>query len=458
VVRDEHELHDALLTLVVLPAAPEWSEWFQLLVQTGRASALRGQWVATERLSVVDDVLLILRGWMDSLGPVTAAALAARLELSTEAVEIELAQLESEGVVLRGRFSTSKEEFCHRRVLARIHRMTLSKLRREIEPVTAADFMRFLTRWQHTEPGTRLHGADGLLQVLRQLQGYEISAAAWELSVLPQRVAKYDPELLDRCASGEVMGAIVAASRAGDSYRAARSADEVARWRSSCGRTRRSYARRRRVPVASPGAGRVAGAASPGALFFNELLRATGRLASEVEDGLWELVAGGLVTGDGFENLRALIDPRAAAARSRADQRGSRHAWRALGAHGSSFDRDRHRIFAQQLLTRWGVVFRDMLARETLAPTWRELLQVYRRMEARGEIRGGRFVAGFLGEQFARPEALDMLRHVRRSEKSAVGFEIAPADPLNLTGIILPGARTGALTQTAVRIVEARAS
>jgi ATP-dependent Lhr-like helicase len=191
-----------------------------------------------------------------------------------------------------------------------------------------------------------------------------------------------------------------------------------------------------------------------GALFFNELLRATGRLASEVEDGLWELVAGGIVTGDGFENLRALIDPKRRRGEGRGRSARPRHAagrWALLDRASTATDIE---FFAQQLLTRWGVVFRDMLARETLAPTWRELLQVYRRMEARGEIRGGRFVAGFLGEQFARPEALDMLRHVRRSEKSAIGFDIAPADPLNLTGIILPGARTGALTQAAVRIVE----
>jgi len=191
-----------------------------------------------------------------------------------------------------------------------------------------------------------------------------------------------------------------------------------------------------------------------GALFFNELLRATGRLSSEVEDGLWELVAGGLVTGDGFENLRALIDPKRRKGEGRGRSARPRHAagrWALLERNAAAIDVE---FFAQQLLTRWGVVFRDMLARETLAPTWRELLQVYRRLEARGEIRGGRFVAGFLGEQFARPEALDLLRHVRRSEKSAVGFDIAPADPLNLTGIILPGGRTGALTQVAVRIVE----
>jgi ATP-dependent Lhr-like helicase len=192
-----------------------------------------------------------------------------------------------------------------------------------------------------------------------------------------------------------------------------------------------------------------------GALFFAEIVRMTGRLASEVEDGLWELVAAGLVTGDGFENLRALIDPKRRRGEGRGRSARPRHAagrWALLPK--KSEDRSQEtEFFAQQLLTRWGVVFRDILARETMTPPWRDLLQVYRRMEARGEIRGGRFVAGFLGEQFARPEALDLLRHVRRSEHSGESIDVSPADPLNLTGIILPGERTGALAQGSVRIV-----
>ena len=462
VVRDEHELHDALLTLVVLPPVEAWSAWFDVLTQAGRASLVNGMWVATERVKVVDDVLFILRGWMDSLGPVTATALAARLSLSREAVEIGLAQLESEGVILRGRFSSGEEEFCHRRVLARIHRMTLGKLRREIEPVTAADFMRFLTRWQHTEPGTRLHGADGLLQILRQLQGYELSAAAWEASVLPQRVVKYEPELLDRlCLAGEVMWGRLSPHPALETptvrrVRPTRVAPLAIFLREDAAKLLPPVSQQ--MPsLSEPARDVFAALESKGALFFNELLRATGRLASEVEDGLWELVAGGLVTGDGFENLRALIDPKRRRGEGRGRSARPRHAagrWALMGKE--SGDRSQESEFcAQQLLTRWGVVFRDVLTRETLAPAWRELLQVYRRLEARGEIRGGRFVAGFLGEQFARPEALDLLRHMRRAERSATGFDIAPADPLNLTGIILPGARTGALTQAVVRIVEA---
>jgi len=465
VVRDEHELHDALLTLVVLPPVVEWAGWFEVLVGGGRASVMDGRWVATERAAVAQElpdevaVLAVLRGWMDSIGPVTAVGLSGRLGLSLEAVEIGLAQLEGEGVILRGRFTGPDEEFCHRRVLARIHRMTLGRLRREIEPVTAADFMRFLTRWQHTEPGTRLHGADGLLQVLRQLQGYEISAAAWESTVLPQRVAKYEPELLDRlCLAGEVMWGRLSPhpsleTPTGRRVRPTRVAPLAIFLREDAEKLLPPASDR--MPMLShPARDVLVALQARGASFFNELLRATGRLASEVEDGLWELVAGGIVTGDGFENLRALIDPKRRRGEGRGRSARPRHAagrWALLERASTATDVE---FFAQQLLTRWGVVFRDMLARETLAPTWRELLQVYRRMEARGEIRGGRFVAGFLGEQFARPEALDMLRAVRRSEKSAVGFEIASADPLNLTGIILPGARTGAMGSAVVRIVE----
>ncbi|MEO5923604.1 MAG: DEAD/DEAH box helicase [Bryobacteraceae bacterium] len=477
VVRDEHELHDALLTLVVLPVVEEWTGWFGVLVRDGRAcplpdgrGSLRGGvtwWVASERVDVAralpDEgaVLAVLRGWMDSIGPTTAAGLAERLGLPVEAIEIGLAQLENEGGILRGRFTGDAEEFCHRRVLARIHRMTLGRLRKEIEPVTAADFMRFLTRWQHTESGTRLHGADGLLQVLRQLQGYEISAAAWESSVLPQRVVKYEPELLDRlCLAGEVMWGRLSPHPAletptGRRVRPTRVAPLAIFLREDAAKLLPPASQQ--MPVLSEAARDVFVALEArGALFFNEVLRATGRLASEVEDGLWELVAGGLVTGDGFENLRALIDPKRRRGEGRGRSARPRHAagrWALLKRESGDGSQETE-FFAQQLLTRWGVVFRDMLARETLAPTWRELLQVYRRMEARGEIRGGRFVAGFLGEQFARPEALDLLRHLRRSEKSAVGFEIAPADPLNLTGIILPGARTGALGSGVVRIVE----
>jgi ATP-dependent Lhr-like helicase len=189
-----------------------------------------------------------------------------------------------------------------------------------------------------------------------------------------------------------------------------------------------------------------------GASFFHDLVRATGRLASEVEDGLWELVAGGRVTADGFENLRALIDPKRRRGEGRGRMSRPRHAtgrWAILETGGSGSDVE---FYARMLLDRWGVVFRDVLARETLAPPWRSLLVVLRQWEARGEVRGGRFVSGFSGEQFARPEAVELLRDLRRSGGQGEEIEIALADPLNLTGVILPGPRTSALAQGVLRL------
>ncbi len=319
--------------------------------------------------------------------------------------------------------------------------------------------MRFLSRWQRLTPGTQLHGADGLLQILRQLQGYEISAAAWESSVLPRRVSEYEPELLDRlCLSGEVMWGRLSPHPAletegGRRVRPTRVAPLAIFLREDA--TRLLPRASNQMPLLShPARDVLVALEQRGASFFNELLRATGRLASEVEDGLWELVAAGLVTGDGFENLRALIDPKRRRGEGRGRSARPRHAagrWALLdrSATGTNLD-----FFASQLLDRWGVVFRDLLARETLAPPWRDLLQVYRRMEARGEIRGGRFVSGFVGEHFARPEALDLLRHLRRSAQAGEEMEIAPADPLNLSGILLPGPRTGTLAQAPLRLLD----
>ncbi|HLX41914.1 MAG TPA: DEAD/DEAH box helicase [Bryobacteraceae bacterium] len=451
VVRDADELHDALLTLIVLPPVEEWREFYNELVAAGRASTIGQWWVATERVERIGDVTSILRGWMDSIGPVTSAALADRLGLGISDVEIALGQLESEGQVLRGRFASEDAEFCHRRILARIHRLTLGRLRREIEPVTAASFMRFLCRWQHLAPGTQLHGVDGLFQVLRQLQGYEISAAAWESVVLPRRVAEYDPEWLDRlCLAGEVMWGRLSPHPALETegarrVRPTRVAPLAIFLREDAGRL--LPAGRGPVPLSHQANDVLAALENRGASFFNDLVRATGRLASEVEDAVWELAAAGRVTADGFENLRSLIDPKRRRGEGRGKLSRPRHAagrWALLERGDGEVNPE---FFAKQLLDRWGVVFRDMLARETLAPAWRELLVALRRMEARGEIRGGRFVSGFVGEQFARPEAVDLLRFIRRTAAAEEEIEIALADPLNLSGIVLPGPRTSALAQ-----------
>jgi ATP-dependent Lhr-like helicase len=305
-------------------------------------------------------------------------------------------------------------------------------------------------------PGSRLHGVDGTLQIIKQLQGYEISAAAWEPEVLSRRVARYEPEFLDRlCLSGEVMWARLSPHPAFEDpeprrVRPTRTAPiaiflrESAEWLETGAQQ----------PTLSHPAGELlAQLQQRGASFFNDLVRSTGRLASEVEDGLWELVAAGIVTADGFENLRSLVDPKRRRGEGRGRHARPRHAagrW-ALVRHAASLATTdaRAAAFAGQLLLRWGVIFRDLLARETLAPPWRDLLPVLRRKEAQGEIRGGRFVSGFSGEQFARPEALDLLRAVRRSETSDDENVLIPnSDPLNLAGIILPGPRVSTLLRT----------
>jgi ATP-dependent Lhr-like helicase len=464
VVRDADELHDALLTLIVLPPVAEWGSLYDQLSVAGRANVIDGHWVATERLeqarsAIGEDeaaVAAVLRGWMDSIGPVTPAALAERLRLPQLSIDIGLAKLESEGSILRGQFSSGETEFCHRRILARIHRLTLGRLRKEIEPVSSAGFMRFLTRWQHLAPGTQLHGVDGLFQILRQLQGYEISAAAWESTVLARRIANYDPELLDSlCLSGEAMWGRLSPHPALETegsrrVRPTRVAPLAIFLREDAARL--LPAAPAETPLSHQAKDVLTALESRGASFFNELVRASGRLASEVEDGLWELVAAGRVTADGFENLRALIDPK----RRRGEGRGRfsrpRHAAGRWALLERGVEKAGAEFFAKQLRDRWGVVFRDLLARETLAPAWRDILIELRRMEARGEIRGGRFVSGFVGEQFARPEALDLLRFIRRTAASDEVMEIALADPLNLTGIVLPGPRTSALAQGTIRL------
>ena len=542
VVRDADELHDALLTLVAVPPVREWAVWFDPLVAAHRAATLRvGDtllWVPTERLGLIRCLYPegtvepplpeigqprpdgrgaaateLLRGWLESTGPDTAGALAARLAVSVDVVDAGLARLEGEGQVLRGRFTTASKggpddarvEWCNRRVLARIHRLTLGRLRREIEPVPSGDFVRFLHRWQHLAPGTTLHGTDGLLQILRQLQGYEISGAALEREVLARRVSRYDPEMLDRlCLSGEVMwgrlsphpafeslasitpappsrtadGEVPAAAAVGvrpKRVRPTRVAPVTVFLRADADWLLACAGRRELGPdavaLSHPAREVLDALTARGASFLAELVRATGRLASEVEDGLWELVAAGLITADGFDNLRALVDPKRRRGEGRGRAARPRHAagrWALLDESdlpqlaGEPVDAaapSRHdevvARFASQMLDRWGVVFRDLLARETLAPSWRELLGALRRMEARGEIRGGRFVAGFVGEQFARPDAVELLRVVRREGPSAQPLSVPAADPLNLTGIVLPGPRVSAISGGLVELLPA---
>lgn len=458
--RDTDELHDAALTLIRVPVMDQWCGFFEELAASGRASAIARNgcrfWVATERLAFADDSNAVVTGWMESLGPVTVSELARKVALRVDEVEAALLHLENQGQVLRGHFRNREGEieWCNRRILARIHRATIGRLRREIEPVTAQDFERFLQSWQHVSPGGQLHGPDGTLQIIRQLQGYEIPASQWEPEILRHRIAKYCSEFLDElCFSGEVMWARVSPHPAIAQNRRVRPTRiapvtlflrEDAAWLMSASEPAN-------LSGLSHSASDVLHALEQnGASFFAELARLTGRLPSEVEDGLWELLAGGFVTADGFDNLRALVDAKRRRGEGRGSSKRPRHAagrWALLRKVSKAINpEERVERFAHQLLLRWGVLVRDLLVRETLAPPWRDLLPILRRMEARGEIRGGRFISGLTGEQFARPEALDLLRAVRRDTGTRASVSVSNADPLNLTGIILPGPRVSRLT------------
>jgi ATP-dependent Lhr-like helicase len=498
VVRDADELHDALLTLVWVPEleSASWEAFFPRLVESGSAvllalHALRFTsdgvkgWVASEHAADVTRTLAgdgdertldaIVLGWMESIGPTTAAALSARLHLASSSVEASLIRLESQGQVLRGQFRQASgvrrnaDEWCHRRLLARIHRRTLGKLRKEIEPVATADFMRFLFQWQHVAAGSRQHGEAGLLEVVRQLAGFEAAASSWDSQLLRVRMGKYEPALLDRlCLSGAVSWGRLSPHP--------RLTDQAIRDQQPRRITPTSVAPISLFPREDSGwllyALEDDGMAGPdpfaalssvaqnirraleerGASFFSDLAAATGHLPAQIEEGLWELVAAGLVTADGFDNLRALMDPRRRRAEGRERMRRPRHAagrWSLLKRAEScqlSAVSVSERI-ARQMLRRYGVVFRDLLAREVLVQSWRDLLVVYRRLELTGEVRGGRFVSGFVGEQFALPEAVEALRAIKKSHGSAAGVEIklSACDPLNLSGVILPGPRVPAV-------------
>jgi ATP-dependent Lhr-like helicase len=514
---------DSLLTA-------SWSEFFDRLQQENRAVIAEGAgkqyWVAAERLewfraihpvetglvpsvaanqettvtttvtikdlptesrpSCDDALLTAVQGWMPHLGPTTASEIGELLGLPATEIEKALLRMEASGAILRGQFrpadlrpamsSTSETEWCERRLLARIHRLTVATLRKQIAPVTASQFMNWLLRWQHLALGTQVRGEHGTLEVIRQLQGFEIPASAWERFVLARRISDYDPAHLDQlCLAGIVGWGRLSPHPA---TLEATGTDENGR------ENRRRVIPTRVAPIAffvredadwlrphHPGAEDSATSyLSPvaqallellkqrGALFFPDMVRATGRLKAEVETGLWELVAAGLVTADGFENLRALVTPKSTSGNGiaktlgkvPANARRPRHApgrWSLLHTEGA--DRDRNvESCCWMLLRRYGVVFRDLLVRETNLPRWRELQIGYRRLEDRGEIRGGRFVDGFIGEQFALPVAVESLRAHRKLplNTNAERIVIAAADPLNLVGIIVPGERIPAIS------------
>ena len=577
-VRDADEMHDALLSLIVLAdadfadhpdEADAWRTWLAELAAAGRAQSLtvddlpslgrhspaddlpldrhsrvggnpegagrKTLWRAAERADVVsaayesadpEAAAEILRGRAEARGPFALDEMARNLALPEPLVAQAAIRLESEGVLLRGGFrpGADADEFCDRRILARIHRSTIGRLRRAVEPVPAASFIRFLLEWQHATPGTRRSGDAGLIEVVEQLQGFEAAAAAWESAILPNRLADFHASTLDALTLGGELAWGRFARRAGPPPSAALSRNGPV-----------TIALREDVPwlLDPPGDdGAFTGAAAAvlaylqanGASFPPDIARGANRLPSEIEDALWTLVAAGRVTADGFGALRGLVSGmakrvqrksrwssgarvRAQASLARAGSRwsllqtpateprenaaggarvraqasparaGSRsfpqthaaepeeNAAEARGNatvpqenatdarenameardHPAGAREDATEARAAQLLRRYGVMMRELLAREPMAPPWGTLARVYRRAEARGEVRGGRFVAGFVGEQFALPEAVDALRAVHRREPQGEIVRLSASDPLNLVGALTPGQRIPAV-------------
>jgi ATP-dependent Lhr-like helicase len=476
---DAEELHDALLWLGCLnedevSAVPEWRGWLAALSQDHRVAhvqtAQQTLWVAAERASqfqnLPDDteaLTEILRGRLEGLGPVTPAALAAPLGLEPGEVNAALIALEVQGFTLRGRFTagSNADEWCDRRLLARIHHYTVRRLRAEIEPVAARDFLRFLFDWHRVTPETRLEGPEAISAAVGLLEGFEAPAGAWETEILPARIIGYEPAWLDdMCLAGRVAWARLSpGAGTGSPVRTTPIAllmrRNAAFWTSLAAPAAEVRASARAQVVLDR-------LQTQGALFFEELAEASGLLRPQAEEALGELVSLGLVTSDSFGGLRALLVP--------SDRRKS-PAGRARRRRAMNFDMEdagrwglvRRPVtepkvtasaieyVAHALLRRYGVVFWRLLGREAeWLPPWRDLVRVYRRLEARGEVRGGRFVAGFSGEQYALPDAVGLLREVRRRPHADALVSLSGADPLNLVGVLTPGARLAGLTANRV--------
>jgi ATP-dependent Lhr-like helicase len=430
--------------IVAVERLPEWRAIHQDLTVVPPlqppASRLARAWTRSEAIAE------ILRGRVTLSGPATVAALAAPLGLSAADADAALLLLEAEGVVLRGRFTpgATDVEWCDRALLARIHRYTLARLRAEIEPVSPADFMRFLFRWQHVETSSRLTGLDGLREIVTGLDGYELAAGAWERAVLPARLDHYDPSMLDMlCLAGEAGWARLSpATLQGAPAPSLVPATPIALFLRDHAEAWRTLRTIEEAPLGDDARTVLSVLRSRGASFFRDLTSACGLDADQLRSAIGELVACGLASADGFSGLRALVW----AARGRPAQHDRRSnfagRWTAIAAGGEGVSRDEAvELQAWSLLRRYGVVFRRLLARETNAATWRELTRVYRRVEARGEIRGGRFVTGMSGEQFALPDAVEQLRETRRIRAGDALITISGADPLNLTGIVTVGER-----------------
>jgi ATP-dependent Lhr-like helicase len=439
----------------------------------------------------------LLRGRMEVSGPMTVTDLESILGLPRLEIDAGLLGLEGEGFVLRGKFhpNATEQEWCDRRLLARIHRLTIDRLRAEIQPVSIQDFYRFLFAWQRVDVDRRVEGPEGLQSVLEQLDGCELPLAAWESAVLSARVGDYDPEWLDRlCFSGRVGWARLsspqhAKARAAAPLRTspialyqresledwlclarARSTTEPAGAERRRRESPRGFASRdasKSIEISSSAQTMREALAVGGASFFTELVRRTGLLPSQVEEALSELAALGFVTSDSFDGLRALLVPsnkRPTLGRNEGKRRRKTNLasiefagrWSLLrremisqvsgnGAESSARNSALEK-FARVLLRRHGVVFRRLLERESFPVLWYELGRIYRRWEARGEIRGGYFVGGVSGEQFALPEAIGLLRSIRKAPSNGKLVTLSAADPLNLQGILTPGPKIAAFT------------
>ena len=498
--RSADELHEALTALGCIAEAEaaaqlQWSEWLAELARGGRATRMqvahdRVLWLPLERLMLLRAVypqapfqphlqapggydqpieeeaalVELIRARLSGFGPLPVALIARPLALPASAVAAALVRLESQGYVMRGRFSAGavEEEWCERHLLARIHRYTVKRLRREIEPVERVDFMRFLADWQHLSATTRMQGREALATVVEQLEGFQAAAAAWEADLLPARLKDYGGTWLDElCRSGRIVWTRLA-GRLRASGGPVRGTPIVLLPRRQLP-TWYALASDAPAPELSSRAQRVFECLNAqGALFFDELQHDAHLLRSELEDALGELVVVGLVNADSFAGLRALLAPASKRSRTARRSRGGAFIggmddagrWALVRKSGAgeeeartpAFDAEALEHIARVLLRRYGVVCWRLLAREAdWLPPWRDLLRVYHRLEARGEIRGGRFVEAVAGEQFALPEALGLLREVRKRPLAGEMLAVSAVDPFNQLGTLLPGSRVPAL-------------
>ncbi|MDQ4096490.1 MAG: hypothetical protein M3144_01280, partial [Actinomycetota bacterium] len=471
--------------VVVLPAREDWRALWGELVGRGRAQVLAHDgaelWCATEAVSDArralagddDAVVKAVRGHLELAGITTAAKLTRATTIAEGRVEAGLAALERDGFALQGRYTAAaaETEWVARRLLARMHAYSRRTRRESVRPVTAQDLMRFLLRWQHVAPGTQLQGDNGLITVLEQLQGFEAAAVGWEAELFGRRLRHYDPAWLDRlCHNGDVAW-LRLTPRVRDDPDAPPAAPSKATpisvvfrgdlpWLLAAARTRGEPD----WPTVGATAEVLEELRDRGACFATDLCAATRRLPDDVERGLWDGVARGLVMSDGFAAIRARVAGGRTPPRPRRISRLGRAApasvpaagrWSLVPVPEGSLERDDlAEAVAEQLLNRWGIVFRDLAVHDSLRLPWRDLQWALRRLEDRGLVRGGRFIAGFGGEQYALPAAVEQLAHVRKAPRGGERVVVNATDPLNLVGVIVPGDTVPALRTNRVTYID----